>query len=72
MATACEVEIEGKTYRGTYTVTPGKLPVIEVTCIDPWGTETTQLGRLSAEDLAPMLLGEIVTRGLAKKKSQLP
>lgn len=49
------VELNGKTYNGTYTVARGMITVTSV-----WGTKTTQVGNMPVEMLAKMLLSEIV------------
>lgn len=53
------VEIEGKEYHGTYTVT-GDLPLVRV--VSSYGSHATQQGGLPPEHLAQVLLCELVER----------
>ena len=60
-----EIEREGKKYKGTYEVSRDREPLIEVRCLDPYGSKITQVGGSSGpalELLARIMLGEIVSQ----------
>lgn len=64
-----EIEVDGVTYRGSYTV-EGRPPVITVSCVSPSGSETTQVGTMTVADIAQQLLSEIVHAGLKRQKAK--
>ena len=61
------VEIGGRTYTATYTVS-GRRPVLRVT--SGFGSKATQLGGMEPEELARVLLSELVEEQLGREGSE--
>lgn len=57
-----EIEVDGKTYQGHYSVTDGATPKVRVTASGPWlpGFRAAEVGRMAADDVARSLLRAIV------------
>jgi hypothetical protein len=53
---------DGKTYPCSFTVTDGKLPMVEVTT--PWGYLSTQKGGSPAAVVARLMAGELYRKHL--------
>ncbi len=65
-----EIEVEGETYRGHYSVTDGARPQVRVSASGPWlpGFRMARLGGMAVDDRARGLLREIVTVEARKKR----